>query len=62
MRSFSIILSVGKWAGVFVRRGDPHRLRISLGWVAIIVIVPEYDVLVGGALDKLYPGWRGTAR
>lgn len=40
--SFSIILSVGKYGGFYIQNGFAMK-RICFGWVAITVIVPEFD-------------------
>jgi hypothetical protein len=40
--SFSIILSVGKYGGFYFTNGDAIK-RICVGWVAITVIIPEFD-------------------
>lgn len=42
LMSFSIILSVGKYGGFYLQRGEAMK-RICLGWVAVTLITPEYD-------------------
>ena len=40
--SFSVMLSVGKYGGFYITRGDVFK-RVCLGFVAVTITVPEYD-------------------
>lgn len=40
--SFSIIISVGKYGGIYLQNGYAMK-RVCLGWIAITAIVPEFD-------------------
>jgi len=49
--SFSLIVSVGKYGGFYFLNGDTMK-KVCLGWVALYLIVPEYDDVVWSILEK----------
>lgn len=55
LSSFSIVLSFGKWGGFWasnsLRKGGSFRM--TLGWMAITIIQPEFDVLMHRIIDRL---------
>ena len=44
----SIILSIGRWGGVYVFYRD-YSIRLCLGWLALTILPEDIDV----ALDRL---------
>lgn len=52
--SFSIIISVGKWGGIYWYWGVFKRL--CLGWVALTLFTPEWDCVMNRLMEKAgYP-------
>ena len=48
--SCSIILSIGKYGGFYITNGAAFK-RVCLGWIALTVIVPEFDVTFKEVMD-----------
>lgn len=53
--SCSIILSIGKYGGFYITNGTALK-RICLGWIAITIVIPEFDdvfheVMRAGGVD-----------
>ena len=49
--SFSLILSFGKYGGFYCYNGKSMK-RICLGWIALTLIIPEFDESFKGVMAK----------
>ena len=60
----SIILSFGKWGGVYAHGG--HSWRLCLGWVAITLLPEDIDDVLGDAVKyrriAKHTGWETATK
>ena len=60
--SFSIIISFGKWGGIYGKRNklewtEGSNTRLCLGYVALDILTPENDEYLNRIGRLFFPGW-----